>query len=157
MARRTCRLPTNCPANQADALAALIRFLGEARPVASAEQRGRPHRSQSAVRQVAQWLAENYHDPDALHGLHRRAHLSENYFREVFHRELGMNPRWYLTTLRMQAARFRLHERGMTVKEAAVAVGYPDPFHFSRLYRRFWGHPPSQDRRSRPGTEAPQR
>jgi AraC-like DNA-binding protein len=149
LARRSLADQANSLANQAEATAALVRFLDRATIVPGQDLGPRAHRSQRAVRKVAQWLAEHFDDPDALHGLHRRAHLSENYFREVFHRELGMNPRHYLNTLRMQAARFRLHEYGMNVQEAAASVGYGDPFHFSRSYRRFWGHPPSDDRRGK--------
>lgn len=139
----------NCRANHAEAVAAVVRFLETADVVQIGRRQERATRGRRAVLAAAEWLAGHYAQPDALRDLHRRAHLSENYFREVFHRELGIGPRWYLRTLRMQAARFRLHEHGMTVKEAAASVGYDHPFHFSRLYREFWGHPPSHDRRGR--------
>lgn len=37
-----------------------------------------------------------------------------------------------------------IHEQGKSVKEAAYAAGYQDPFYFSRVFKRTLGIPPSQ-------------
>jgi len=36
-----------------------------------------------------------------------------------------------------------LRYQGQRVKEVSEALGFANPYHFSRVYRRHFGHPPS--------------
>ncbi len=126
--------------------AMLARFLVQAAPVEARSGPGRTHHADRAVADAARWLARHYALPDAVTQAIDRSRLSVNHFRLVFKQRLGMSPQRYLTQLRMRAARFHLHETQAAVKEVAGRVGYADPFHFSRTYRRFWGHAPTDDR-----------
>jgi AraC-like DNA-binding protein len=123
--------------------AVLARVLAVARPavphVAAATH---PHGVHAALR----WMEAHFADPRVLTGLHERAGLSLWHFRRMFRRLTGKSPTEHLADLRMRAARFRLSQGTLAVKEVARQVGYRDPLHFSRSYRRFWGHPPSAER-----------
>ncbi|MDP3899370.1 MAG: helix-turn-helix transcriptional regulator, partial [Mesorhizobium sp.] len=59
----------------------------------------------------------------------------------------GTTPLQYQKDLRLIAARALLAEPGRTVTEAALALGYESPTHFSRDYRRKFGKPPGRDAR----------
>jgi AraC-like DNA-binding protein len=62
----------------------------------------------------------------------------------LFRRFQGVSPYQYLLRRKMNlAAAFLIEGRGL-VKEAAAYVGMDDPFHFSRLFRRIHGMPPSR-------------
>jgi AraC-like DNA-binding protein len=51
--------------------------------------------------------------------------------------------------LRMEEARRLLRETKTSVIDVALEVGYTDPSHFARLFRRETGLPPSEYRRKR--------
>ena len=54
-----------------------------------------------------------------------------------------------LLRLKMNHAAERLQHNGLLVKQAAEEVGFPDPFHFSRVFRKTFGVPPAQFRNVR--------
>jgi two-component system response regulator YesN len=55
-----------------------------------------------------------------------------------------MTPSAVINRERVMLAYRLIHEQGKSVKEAAYAVGYQDPFYFSRVFKRTLGIPPSQ-------------
>lgn len=75
------------------------------------------------------------------------AHMSEPSFRAAFARATGASPRRYLEEKRMEQAARALVETDRTVTEISHAVGYDDPYHFSRVFRRVNGVSPRGYRR----------
>ncbi|MCG3149173.1 MAG: HTH-type transcriptional activator RhaR [Verrucomicrobiae bacterium] len=69
------------------------------------------------------------------------------HFGHVFKQETGLPPMRWLEERRLGAARQYLAGTSKSVAEIAAAVGYPDPFYFSRVFRRHFGHPPLRYRR----------
>lgn len=84
----------------------------------------------------------------SLAGIARRVGCSSGHLQRAFAAAVGTSPARWLEDLRMREAR-RLLEAGLPVQEAAVACGYPDPYHFSRVVARFWGRPPRAFRNRR--------
>ena len=72
--------------------------------------------------------------------------VSAPYLSKLFHEQTGSSPSKYLTDIRMRQARKLLMDTNLTVKEIAVRVGFPDPFHFSRSFRNAVGISPVQFR-----------
>lgn len=70
--------------------------------------------------------------------------VSPEYINFLFRRELGMTPSAVINRERIMLAYRLIHEQGKSVKEAAYAVGYQDPFYFSRVFKRLLGIAPSQ-------------
>ena len=54
----------------------------------------------------------------------------------------------YLRGRRMEVARTMLTEGDASIEQVARAVGYQDPYHFSRSFRQAVGQPPTQYRES---------
>jgi AraC-like DNA-binding protein len=75
------------------------------------------------------------------------ANMSEPSFRAAFTRATGTSPRRYLEESRVEQAARALVETDRTVTEIAHAVGYDDPYHFSRVFRRVNGVSPRAYRR----------
>jgi transcriptional regulator GlxA family with amidase domain len=72
--------------------------------------------------------------------------LSPSRFRDLFSAQTGMGPVQYLQRLRLRRARLLLERTFLTVKEVMALVGYNDPSHFSREFRREHGVAPSSVR-----------
>jgi transcriptional regulator GlxA family with amidase domain len=68
--------------------------------------------------------------------------LSPSRFFAVFKGALGIGPTEYIRNLRLQKAQRLLIGTDGTVQEIAVQAGFPDPFHFSRLFKRHFGVSP---------------
>jgi transcriptional regulator GlxA family with amidase domain len=83
-----------------------------------------------------------------LADLAREAHLSAEHFSVLFRRVTGQTPMTYVRFRRMEAARGLLATSAASIAEVARAVGFPDPFHFSRVFHRLVGTSPSAYRES---------
>ncbi|WP_304225131.1 helix-turn-helix domain-containing protein [Gracilinema caldarium] len=73
--------------------------------------------------------------------------FSPNYLSTLFHQKTGETFTSYITKRRIQEAR-NLLRSGLSVKEAAWAVGYADEQHFSKLYKKIMGYPPVFEKKS---------
>jgi len=69
--------------------------------------------------------------------------LSYETFRKKFKSRYGVSPHQYRQRYLMQKACTLLLNRRLSVKETAAALGVCDEFHFSRLFKKVTGRPPS--------------
>jgi transcriptional regulator GlxA family with amidase domain len=83
--------------------------------------------------------------------------LSPSRFRTLFSDQIGTGPSQYLQHLRLRRARLLLERTFLSVKEVMGLVGYNDPSHFSRDFRRFHGVAPSEFKGHGAVTALPQR
>ncbi|MFB9326561.1 response regulator [Paenibacillus aurantiacus] len=72
----------------------------------------------------------------------RMAGVSESYLSKQFAKEVGCNFVPYLTNLRIGEAK-RLLVQGVKIADASERVGYLNPEHFSRLFKKVTGVSPS--------------
>ena len=120
------------------------------------EQQMAPRRESDAAslaESVRVYLQENYDRQVDLSALAESLGVSAPYLSKLFHEQTGTSPMRYLTDLRMSRARKLLTDSGLTVREIAVRVGYPDPFHFSRSFKNAVGVSPAQFREQSRGEE----
>jgi AraC-like DNA-binding protein len=99
-----------------------------------------------AVKQALRRFDTHYADRDALESVYARSELTPNYFRKHFKDGMKCSPQEYLQRLRLRHARHLIHSTALQQKRIAAEVGYDDPLYFSRLYTRFWGRSPSEER-----------
>lgn len=62
--------------------------------------------------------------------------LSTSHFSNLFRKATGMSPLDYFIHLKMQKACVMLSSSEIKIKDIAVEIGYDDPFHFSRLFKK---------------------
>lgn len=74
--------------------------------------------------------------------------LSYSALRQAFSEATGVPPAQYLARMRVQRAQARLLSGGEPVKAIAAALGFPDPYHFSRRFRQIVGLSPEAFRRA---------
>lgn len=65
---------------------------------------------------------------------------SRQHFCTAFRRAFGATPIQHLIRVRLRQAHLLLQDPAVGVADAASRVGFPDYRHFSRLYRRRFGH-----------------
>jgi AraC-like DNA-binding protein len=102
-----------------------------------------PHLS-VRLQQMLDWLQAHLSEPVSRKDLARDFGLAPEYVNALFKAEIGISPTQYVHRERVILARRLLVDEGVSVKEAAVRVGFSDPFYFSRVFRKVMGVPPSQ-------------
>lgn len=75
-----------------------------------------------------------------------RAGVSPSHFFTLFKRLTGRSPLDYFKRLRMRRACDLMESGEVSVREASVALGYDDPFYFSRVFKAVCGVAPSDYR-----------
>jgi len=69
--------------------------------------------------------------------------VSYERFRKLFRQRMGVSPGEYRIRRRIDQARSMLIQQRLSNKEIAYALGYADPFTFSKQFKRFVGMSPT--------------
>ncbi|CAN5668037.1 hypothetical protein BH09VER1_BH09VER1_01290 [soil metagenome] len=96
----------------------------------------------SRLRPTLEFIEQRFADPLTTGKLARMASLSSSQFHALFKDELGVGPMAYVRQLRLDAACRRLVASHETVGQVAEAVGFGDPFHFSKAFKEHAGMSP---------------
>jgi AraC family transcriptional regulator, arabinose operon regulatory protein len=95
---------------------------------------------------TVEYIQQHLADPLSIPRLAALVNLSESRFRALFAVQTGLAPGQYVQRLRLRRARLLLERTFLSVKEVMALVGYNDPSHFARDFRREHGAPPSEIR-----------
>lgn len=101
------------------------------------------------IQRVRHYLHQHLEEPIRLATLCELAAMSRPHLIAEFKRCTGLPPVTYLIRLRCDHARYLLLNRNLTVADVAARVGYPDVYHFSKLFKKHVGLPPSAIRQPR--------
>lgn len=74
------------------------------------------------------------------------AGVSPRHLERLFRQHLGRTPGEHYLRLRLDRARLLLRQSELSVLGVAVACGFASASHFTRAYRRTFGHAPSSER-----------
>jgi AraC-like DNA-binding protein len=100
-------------------------------------------RSAAILRQMRDWVRSNLNDPELSP---ERLAKQFGFSRRGVYRQfaaLGTTPSKWLWDIRLECADERLQLLHGSVSEIAYSVGFNDSSHFSRLYKRRYGRPPT--------------
>ncbi|MFT3849596.1 MAG: AraC family transcriptional regulator [Propionivibrio sp.] len=103
-----------------------------------------PTRSQQIVEQAKAFIEENISAAFDLEGLAARTRLSLASLNEVFKSYTGMTPYQYCIHAKINRAKEILATGETSVKAISLALGFDDPYYFSRLFKKKTGVSPSQ-------------
>ncbi len=88
------------------------------------------------------FIQENYLDVGSVDAIANRCNVDPAYLARLFKRFGTERPLQLLTRLKTNHAADLILRRGYNVTQAGSAVGFPDPYHFSRVFKRLHGVPP---------------
>lgn len=95
------------------------------------------------VNTIIEFINENYMRELSLDIISQNMYLSPAYISKIFKEETGESPINYLIKVRLAKAAEYLKEGTMSIKEVAFSIGYSDAYHFSKLFKKYYGYPPS--------------
>jgi AraC-like DNA-binding protein len=94
-------------------------------------------------------LQKNFRTIQSVSELAERTHMDPAYLARLFDRFIGESPHEMLTRLKVNEAAAHLIGGRFTVKEVAAQVGFLDPYHFSRVFKKHHGIPPARFQHAR--------
>ncbi len=100
--------------------------------------------------QMASALAKmerDYAEPLSIAQLADSVYLSERHFRRQFEKLYHETPKAYLQKVRLNAATELLLQKELSVTDIALACGFSDCNHFSRVFRQSFGISPTEYRK----------
>jgi AraC-like DNA-binding protein len=87
-------------------------------------------------------IESRYNQPLNLSVLAEHAHMSVSHFSAEYRRHFGIAPLQYRTRLRMEEAVYLLRDVNLSISEIAERLGYPDIYHFSKQFKKYYGQSP---------------
>lgn len=97
------------------------------------------------VEQILGYFEDHYHEKVSLEQIAENMYLSPFYISKIFKSETGDTPIRHLINIRLERA-YELLKKGEngSIQDVAALVGYDDAYHFSKLFKKKYGIPPSQ-------------
>lgn len=98
--------------------------------------------SAAKLRQVTEFIGDNYGRDIKLAELAQVAGMSSFHFAREFKRTTGTTPHQYLIKFRIERAKTLLAKRDLPLIEVSLRSGFSHQSHFTRLFRRVTGTTP---------------
>ncbi len=120
-------------------------ILREMQPVTEQQKscRFESYNKNYVVKKIISYLNENYACKISLDQIAQNLYLSPVYISKLFKEETGESPINYLIKIRLEKAKDMLEKEVQgSVKSVAKNVGYDDVYHFSKLFKKYYGISP---------------
>ncbi len=94
------------------------------------------------VQKALGFMHAEYMEDIAVAQIAKRLNLDRSYFSTLFREQMGMPPSQYLMQYRLEKAAELMTVYGEKASVACVSVGYPDLYHFSKMFKAYFGVSP---------------
>jgi len=101
-------------------------------------------RALATFHRAKHWIERHYVHLKTVEQAAQACHVEVAYLSRLFQRFGHTTPYRFLMRLKMNRATELLVDSGMLVKEVAAKLEFGDAFHFSRVFKRFYGLPPGR-------------
>jgi AraC family transcriptional regulator len=98
------------------------------------------------LKRVLDYIGDNLAENLSLSHLSQVAGMSPHYFSELFTQSTGRAPHSYVLWRRIERAKLHLLDPKLSIIEAGLDVGFQNPSHFARMFRKLVGTTPSKFR-----------
>lgn len=92
------------------------------------------------------YLNTNYMNKITIEDLGKKFHVNRTTLNKTFNETTGMPVKAYLIKLRLHLASQILEDTTVPVSEVINRVGFNDPVHFSRIFKKTYGYTPTEYR-----------
>lgn len=92
--------------------------------------------------QAVRYMHDSYSKPFTLDALAGTLGMSPRTLSRLFRMRLQTSPAQYMIQIRMDKARELLLNTESTLHDIALAVGYPDAYHFGKMFKKHFGTSP---------------
>lgn len=89
-----------------------------------------------------QYIERNYLKIESVSDVAKECFVDQAYLARLFKRFAEESPLQLITRLKMGKAADLLSAGDLLIKQVAEEVGFADPYHFSRVFKRVYGIPP---------------
>lgn len=100
----------------------------------------------SGIADAAAFMETSFAENIAIADVIERSHYSHRHFIRLFSTAYGMTPQRYLLDVRIRHASTMLRDSLLPITEIAIRCGFDDSNYFSRIFRKYTGHSPSEFR-----------
>lgn len=111
--------------------------------VCSRIQEKRSGKSSNVIERIRQVIEQRFADNLTVADIAESVYLSPTYVSLLYKQETGETVYEYLTKVRIEKAKELLCDPTVKFYEVCYAVGYSDPSHFSKLFKKVTGFTPS--------------
>lgn len=94
-----------------------------------------------------EYIWSNYNKDITLSDLAKAVGISPYYLSHLFRKEMGISFLDYLTSVRLSIAKNLLMNTAMNVMDICLEVGYQDPSHFAKMFKKKEGIHPTEYRK----------
>lgn len=103
-----------------------------------------PSDKQEKIQPALDYIAENYNKPITNDELAELLGISTVYFRKLFTKIIGISPINYIQQFRIKKAKEMLKSDFSKISIISEAVGYPNIYHFSKIFKQTTGLSPTE-------------
>jgi len=103
-----------------------------------------------AVQKAIQYIQRHYHTPVKVSQIAQSIGFNASYLGGLFKKSIGQSLHSYINHYRVNQAENLLISGEFSVTEAAALCGFKDVYHFSKLFKKIKGYPPSRLKRIPP-------
>lgn len=94
------------------------------------------------IREAITYIEQNFHNDISVEDIASVCGLNRSYFGKIFRESIGKTPQEFLLTYRMIKATELLKLTNLSIEDIGKAVGYENPFHFSRAFKNIYNISP---------------
>lgn len=102
--------------------------------------------SLSYIRDVISFIQKKYSEPIKIQDIADFCGLDRSYLSKLFKHATNYTPQEYLIYFRIHKAKHLLKDTDLPIQHIAYAIGYRDPFAFSKIFKKETGISPSDYR-----------
>jgi AraC-like DNA-binding protein len=103
-----------------------------------------PKEEPLVIKKARNYILANIENEIELEKLSSSCAVSSRQLQRIFKEYLNITPSNFIVILKMEAAEDLLKKGDKNVTEIAYHLGYSDPAYFTRVFKKYFGFPPSQ-------------
>lgn len=108
-----------------------------------------PATDKSFTEQALKYIFLHYREDITISAIAQTLYVSEEHFSREFKKEIGINPKQYITKLRLEYAKNMMLSSTLSLSNIALKCGFNNPTAFSRAFHKLYGITPNKFRKNK--------